>query len=150
MTHRRRLIQAALGLAGGVLSGVPARAADAGVGQKVLRYSFRVAETGFDPAQISDLYSRTVAAAIFDSPLEYEFLARPYRLRPNTWAGMPEVSEDFRTFTFRVKPGIFFADDPAFKGARRELVAQAQASKPSTLGLRKSAQSEKTFELVQF
>ena len=30
---------------------------------KVLRYAFRVAETGFDPAQISDLYSRTVHAA---------------------------------------------------------------------------------------
>ena len=26
---------------------------------KVLRYAFPIAETGFDPAQISDLYSRT-------------------------------------------------------------------------------------------
>ncbi len=31
---------------------------------------------------------------------------------------MPEISADFRTFTFRVKPGIYFADDPAFKGKR--------------------------------
>ena len=29
---------------------------------------------------------------------------------------MPEVSADFRTFTFRIQPGIYFADDPAFKG----------------------------------
>ena len=36
---------------------------------------------------------------------------------------MPEVSADFRTWTVRVRPGIFFADDPAFKGKRRELVA---------------------------
>ena len=35
--------------------------------QKVLRYAFPVAETGFDPAQISDLYSRTVAANIFEA-----------------------------------------------------------------------------------
>jgi ABC-type transport system substrate-binding protein len=90
---------------------------------KVLRYAFPIAETSFDPAQITDLYSRTVAAAIYDAPLEFEFLARPVRMRPNTLVAMPEVSADFRTFTFRVKPGIHFADDPAFKGAKRELTA---------------------------
>ena len=42
------------------------------VAPKVLRYSFRVAETGFDPAQISDLYSRTVTANIFEAPLQFE------------------------------------------------------------------------------
>jgi ABC-type transport system substrate-binding protein len=90
---------------------------------KVLRYAFPIAETGFDPAQITDLYSRTVAAAIFDAPLEFEFLARPARMRPNAAAAMPEVSADFRSFTFRIQPGIHFADDPAFKGAKRELTA---------------------------
>ena len=90
---------------------------------KTLRYAFRIAETGFDPASITDLYSRTVAAAIFDAPLEFEFLARPARVRPNTAAAMPEVSEDFKTFTFRIQPGIYFDDDPAFKGRRRELTA---------------------------
>ena len=90
---------------------------------KVLRYAFPVAETSFDPAQITDLYSRTIAAGIFDAPLEFEFLASPARLRPNTLAAMPEVADDFRTFTFRVRPGIFFADDPAFGGKPRELTA---------------------------
>ena len=37
---------------------------------------------------------------------------------------MPEVADDFRVWTVRIKPGIYFADDPAFKGKRRELVAQ--------------------------
>ncbi len=92
-------------------------------GPKVLRYAFRVAETGFDPAQVSDLYSRTILANILEAPLQYEFLARPYRYRPNTLVALPEVSADFRTFTFRLKPGIHFADDPAFKGKKRELVA---------------------------
>ena len=90
---------------------------------KVLRYAFRVAETGFDPAQISDLYSRTITANIFEAPLQIEFLARPVRARPNTAAAMPEVSADFKTFTFTIKPGIYFADDPAFKGKKRELIA---------------------------
>src|SRR6187431_3801341 len=82
-----------------------------GASPKVLRYAMRVAETGFDPAQISDLYSSTLAANMFDALYEYEFLARPVRLRPNTATAMPEASADFKTFTIRVKPGIFFADD---------------------------------------
>jgi ABC-type transport system substrate-binding protein len=91
---------------------------------KVLRYAFRIAETGFDPAQITDLYSRTVAAGIFDAPFEYAFLSKPTRMRPNTAAALPEVSADFKTFTVRIKPGIYFADDPAFNGKRRELTAE--------------------------
>ncbi len=91
---------------------------------KVLRYAWRIAETGFDPAYVTDLYSRTVTAGIFDTLLEFEFLAEPARMRTNTAAAMPEVSADFRTFTFRVQPGIYFADDPAFKGKRRELTAE--------------------------
>ena len=90
---------------------------------KTLRYAFRIAETSFDPGYISDLYSRIVAANMFDAPLEFEFLANPVRLRPNTAEQMPEVSADFKTFTFRIKRGIYFADDPAFKGQKRELTA---------------------------
>lgn len=91
--------------------------------QKVLRYAFKVAETGFDPAQITDLYSKAIASGIFDAPLEYDFGARPFKLRPATLAEMPEISADFKTITMRVKPGIYFSDDPAFKGQKRELTA---------------------------
>ncbi|MCV2362522.1 ABC transporter substrate-binding protein [Paucibacter sp. DJ1R-11] len=94
---------------------------------KVLRYAFRIAETGFDPAQISDLYSRIVAAGIFEAPLQYEYLARPLRLRTATAAELPEIAADFKTLTFRIKPGIYFNDDPAFEGLKpgekRELTA---------------------------
>ena len=109
------------GVAALASSGAPSVApADA---PKVLRYAMRIAETGFDPAQISDLYSSNLAANMFDALYEYEFLARPVRLRPNTAAAMPEVTDDFKTFTIRIRPGIYFSDDPAFKGVKRELVA---------------------------
>ncbi|HEV7915526.1 MAG TPA: ABC transporter substrate-binding protein, partial [Albitalea sp.] len=117
----------AIAAAGLLFAPAAAPAADASAGdaptEKVLRYAFRVAETGFDPAQLSDLYSRTLIANVFDSLYEWEFLARPVRLRPRAAAAMPEVSDDFKTFTVRVRPGIYFADDPAFKGQKRELVA---------------------------
>jgi len=108
-------LAAAAWLAGGAVSAEPL---------KTLRYAFPIAESSFDPAAISDLYSRTIVAGIFDAPLEFAFLARPAALRTNTAAAMPEVSADFRSFTFRIRPGIYFDDDPAFKGRKRELVAE--------------------------
>ena len=115
-------------LALGAAAPLAAAAARAGTaardgGVKTLRVAFPIAETGFDPAQVQDLYSRTVLAHILDAPLDYDHQARPARLRPNTLVAMPEVSGDFRTFTMRIQPGIYFQDDPAFKGKRRELVA---------------------------
>lgn len=91
--------------------------------QKVLRYAFQVAETGFDPAQISDTYSRTITPHIFEAPYQYDPLARPAKVRPLTAAAMPEHSDDYRTWTVKLQPGIYFTDDPAFGGRRRELVA---------------------------
>ncbi len=90
---------------------------------KTLRVCFQTAETGFDPAQVQDWYSNQIIAHIFDTPLRYDFLDRPARLVPNTAAALPEISADFRVFTIRLTPGIYFQDDPAFGGKRRELIA---------------------------
>jgi ABC-type transport system substrate-binding protein len=98
-----------------------AQAADAP--KKILKVAFRSAETGFDPAMISDLYSRTVTPHIFEALYSYDHLARPAKIKPLTAIGMPEVSADYRTWTIRIQPGIYFADDPAFKGVKREMVA---------------------------
>jgi ABC-type transport system substrate-binding protein len=107
-------------VAGFALSAAPALAADL---NKTLRVVFPVAETGFDPAPVGDIYSQYVNRAIFDPLYRYDYLARPYKIVPNTATSMPEISADGTTWTFRVKPGIYFADDPAFKGKKRELVA---------------------------
>ncbi|MDH5540552.1 MAG: ABC transporter substrate-binding protein, partial [Rhizobacter sp.] len=50
--------------------------------------------------------------------------ARPFRMKPNTAEALPEITDNFKRFTLRIKPGIHFADDPAFKGIKRELTAQ--------------------------
>ncbi|HEY6353526.1 MAG TPA: ABC transporter substrate-binding protein [Burkholderiaceae bacterium] len=91
--------------------------------RKVLRLAFTRAETSMDPAHIVDLYSRVLTAHIFEAPYTYDYLARPAKFRPQTALGMPEVSDDFRVWTVRIKPGIHFSADPAFKGQQRELVA---------------------------
>ena len=53
---------------------------------------------------------------IFDGLYRYDHLARPFKIKPNTAAAMPEVSDDFRVWTVKLRPGIYFQDDPAFKG----------------------------------
>ncbi|HEX4331462.1 MAG TPA: ABC transporter substrate-binding protein [Usitatibacter sp.] len=90
---------------------------------KVLRIPFLIAETNFDPAFTSDLYSNTVIEEILESPLTYDFLARPAKLKPLTLEAMPEITDGGRTYTLHVKHGIYFADDPAFGAKKRELVA---------------------------
>jgi ABC-type transport system substrate-binding protein len=37
---------------------------------------------------------------------------------------VPEPEENGTRYTFRIRPGIYFADDAAFKGVKRELVAK--------------------------
>ena len=91
---------------------------------KVLRYAFRAAETGFDPSQLSDIYSRIVTAHIFEALYTYDHLARPAKIVPLIAEGLPEISSDFKTFTVRLKRGIHFADDAVFKGSPREVTAQ--------------------------
>ncbi len=74
--------------------------------------------------QLSDIYSRTLTAHIFEALYTYDPLARPTRIVPLIAAGAPDISADYRTFTIKLRPGIHFADDPAFKGRPREVTAQ--------------------------
>ena len=90
---------------------------------KTLHVAFPVAETGFDPQATSDLYSDHVQRAIFDPLYGFDYLARPYKRVPRTAAALPKIEDGGRTWTIRVRQGIYFADDPAFSGKRRELTA---------------------------
>ncbi|TMG90948.1 MAG: heme-binding protein [Betaproteobacteria bacterium] len=101
-------------------SSFAAGAADPG---KVLRTAFSIAESSFDPVLAYDAASNSVVEEISESMLEYEYLARPVKLAPLTLERLPEVSDRGATYLCRVRKGIFFAADPAFKGKPRELVA---------------------------
>jgi ABC-type transport system substrate-binding protein len=115
----RHLVLALAGAAAAALAAPPEPAP----APKMLHWAFNTAETGFDPAKVTDLYSRYITSHIFDAPYHYDYLARPFKIVPNTAAAMPEVSADYKTWTLRIRPGIYFNDDPVFGGRRRELVA---------------------------
>ena len=103
----------------------PDAPAGADVSRKVYRHSMNGVPTSLDPAQVSSVYASFVIDNIYDTLYTYKYLARPYELKPDLAEQMPEISADKLTYTIRLKPGVRFADDPAFPGGRgRELVAE--------------------------
>ena len=106
-----------------VACAVVAASAPAADMAKTLRVAFSSAETGLDPQASYDVYSSDICRAIFDALYTFDYFARPVRLVPNTADGLPIVTDGGRTYTIKVKHGIYFADDPAFKGKPRELTA---------------------------
>ena len=86
-----RLARALLAALAALVGRAPPKAAPRRAAEpKVLRYAFDVAETGFDPAQVNDLYSRTVTPHIFEAPLHLRPPGAADQARPLTAAAMPE------------------------------------------------------------
>jgi ABC-type transport system substrate-binding protein len=123
MAQNRGMNRSRFRVAPAVAALLLALAPTASTAAKVLRHQLDVAETSADPHRISDIYSNMVVSAIFETPLDYDYLARPLKLKPQTLVALPEVATDGKTYTMRVKPGIYFNDDPAFNGKKRELTA---------------------------
>ncbi len=90
---------------------------------KVVHTYFIAAETGFDPVATNDLYSAYVDESIFETMFSYDYLASPSKLIPLTATALPEISADGLTYTIHIKKGIYFSNDPVFKGKKRELTA---------------------------
>ena len=122
MIARRRLHSLLCGCAVLLHLGIwPSQSGAAADPDKVLHAVFVAAETGFDPAVTRDLYSGQVIQVIFETLYTYDYLARPAKVVPQTTEAMPEISDGGKTYTIRLKKGIYFYPDPAFRGKRREL-----------------------------
>lgn len=89
---------------------------------KILRVALPDIET-LDPQRVEDIPSFVVLRAIFEGLYQYDYLASPPKLAPVTAETLPEITDGGTTWRIRLKPGIFFTDDPAFHGKPRELVA---------------------------
>ena len=102
-----------LALAHGALAADPA---------KILRIASPDIET-LDPHAYTDDPSFQVIQAIFEPAFEWDYLASPPKLTPLTAAAPVEITDGGKVWTIRLKQGIQFTDDPAFKGKPRELTA---------------------------
>ena len=76
-----------------------------------------------DPAACYDTICNVPVAQVYESLYEFEYLKRPYSLRPLLADGQPQISKDRLTYTFKIKKGIKYHDsDLVPKG--REVKAQ--------------------------
>jgi ABC-type transport system substrate-binding protein len=118
---RLRTLSAAIALA--IAAAAPAQADAPPGAQKVLHAFLSTGETGLDPAVASDLASLSLLENLFDPLLRYDYDARPVKLVPSAARAMPTSDATGTVWTFQVKPGMYFSDDPAFKGQKREVTA---------------------------
>jgi len=104
----------------------PASRTDADAQESVLvQDTLRI--RGFDPVKAGDLPSAVAIARIYEPLLQYSYLARPYQVEPLLAETLPEVSPDGLTYTFNIRKGIYYQDDPSFTatdGRGREVTAE--------------------------
>ena len=66
-----------------------------------------------DPIQSGTVPDSRAVLLAYEALLEVDYDARPYQLKPGA-CDLPEVSADHLTYTFRLRDGIRFQDDPCF------------------------------------
>ena len=101
--------------------------------EKTVRYSsFMLRPKHLDPARSYSANESLITAQIYEPPLQYHYLKRPYTLEPLTAASMPEVelldkngevltaeqqtpdNVAFSRYTITIRPGIAYQPHPAF------------------------------------
>ena len=105
-----------------LLAFVSACAAGAADPNKVLHIASPDIDT-LDPQQATTIPAQRVTFAIFEGLYNWDYLNSPTGLAPVTATGPPQISDGGKTWQIDLKPGIFFTDDPSFRGKPRELVA---------------------------
>ena len=105
-----------------LLAFVSACAVGAADPNKVLHIASPDIDT-LDPQQATTIPAQRVTFAIFEGLYNWDYLNSPTGLAPVTATGPPQISDGGKTWQIDLKPGIFFTDDPAFRGKPRELVA---------------------------
>ena len=89
---------------------------------------FQATRTGdidhLDPAVVSSAYACEEIFNVYEGLLQYHYLRQKPEIIPCLAQELPVVSQDGRTYTFKIKRGVLFHDNPCFpEGKGRELTA---------------------------
>jgi ABC-type transport system substrate-binding protein len=77
-----------------------------------------------DPMRSGSVPDARAVQLVYEPLLDVDYYARPYRLVPGL-CDLPEVSDDRIVYTFRIREGVRFTDDPCFPGGRGRPVVAA-------------------------
>ena len=98
---------------------------------RVLYVPYSEAPKTLDPQVAYSVYDHEVLSNVYETPLEYHYLKRPYELIPGLVTAVPEphpLADGRVVYTFQLRRGVLFASDPCFAVSeagrtQRELVA---------------------------
>ena len=79
--------------------------------------------SSIDPAGCYDTICYIPVAQVYETLYEFDYLKRPYSLRPLLAEGMLTISSDRKTYHFKIKKGIKYHASPLLP-KNRELKAQ--------------------------
>ena len=78
-----------------------------------------------DPVRADDLASRDLTAMVYDTLVQYDYTARPYKIVPSMLKTMPEISENFTRYEFELRDDLYFSPAPCFQSTpERKVTAQ--------------------------
>ncbi len=102
--------------------------------------TFMAAPKHFDPVQSYSSDEAVFVCQVYEPPLQFHFLKRPYELEPLTATGMPVLSErgtgdSLQTvYEITLQPGIFYQPHPCFARDEREELRYHQLGNSDTSG----------------
>ena len=77
-----------------------------------------------DPQHAFGDTENQVLRQVYSTLLTYAYLERPYKLEPDLLEAMPTLAADKVTYTFKLRKGVRFVDNPCFAGGKgRELTS---------------------------
>lgn len=96
----------------------------------ILHGAFSSAPKTLDPARSYSSDETGIIAQIYEPPLQYDYLKRPYELIPLTLREMPHITHMkkndkiiYTIYDLKIKSGIYYQPHPALK-TKRELTAE--------------------------
>ena len=104
----------------------------------------------FDPIYADDLASRDITGAVFDTLVEYDYTARPYKLKPSMLKSMPTADKSFTRYDFELRDDLYFQKVNALANAEQsELKVTSRDVKYSFLRLADSRLHSPLYWLVR-
>ncbi|MBE6375005.1 MAG: hypothetical protein E7050_00945 [Lentisphaerae bacterium] len=92
-------------------------------GSRILYSAAGGAAKNLDPAYADDLAGRDLTALCYDTLVQYDYLARPYKLIPSMICSMPEVSADGKSYRFLLRDDLYFAANSAFSSPNERKIS---------------------------
>ncbi|MBD2179286.1 ABC transporter substrate-binding protein [Pseudanabaena sp. FACHB-1998] len=102
-----------------ILSGCPSTTTQAPEIQKVLSYAVSTDITSLDPVLLAESNPRLVSAQVMETLVGYDENLKLIPLLAQSWEPL-KAGQEWR---FKIRDGVFFHDDPCFKGTARKVVA---------------------------